>query len=65
MSYTGTKKVKLDLTEIDGNAFWLIGAFRRQAKLQGWTADEIEAVTDDCMSGNYDHLLQVLIGVTA
>ena len=58
------KKVNLDLTELDGNAFMLIGAFRKQARREQWTDAEIKAVTEDCMSGDYDHLLQVLIGVT-
>ena len=57
------KTVNLDLTRVDGNAFYLIGAFQRQAKREGWMAAEIKTVVDDCMSGNYDHLLQVLIGV--
>lgn len=58
------KKVTLDLTEINGNAYALIGAFRRQARREGWTDAEIEAVTEECQSSNYDHLLQTLIGVT-
>jgi len=56
-----TKKVSLDLTQVDGNAFMLIGAFRHQAKREGWSKEEIEAVTNDCMSSDYDHLIQVLI----
>jgi len=31
------------------------------ARKQGRTAAEIKAVLDDCMSGNYDHLLQTLV----
>ena len=57
----GTKKVNLNLLAIDSNAFSLIGAFRKQARKEGWSADEIKTVTDDAMSGNYDHLLSVLI----
>lgn len=57
-------KVKLDLTVLDGNAFFLIGTFRKVARRQGWTDSEIKAVTDDAMSGNYDHVLQVLIANT-
>ena len=55
------KKVKLDLTLVNGNAFALLGAFQRQARLEGWTKEEITAVRDDAMSGDYDHLLQTLI----
>ena len=55
------KKVTLDLAECDGNAFALVGAFRKRARREGWAKDEIEAVTAEAMSGDYDHLLQTLI----
>lgn len=58
------KPVVLELVGIDGNAWSLMGAFSGAAKKQGWTKDEIKAVTDDCRSGNYDHLLQVLVANT-
>jgi len=57
------KKITLELVGLDGNAFALIGAFRRQAKAEGWTKEEIESVCNECMSGDYDHLLQTLISV--
>jgi hypothetical protein len=57
----GSKKVKLDLLDMDGNAMVLISAFVRQAKREGWTQQEIIAVTNECMSGDYDHLLQTLM----
>jgi hypothetical protein len=53
--------IKLNLVGLDGNAFSLMGAFRRAARKQGRTPEEIKAVLDDCMSGNYDHLLQTLV----
>jgi hypothetical protein len=56
--------VKLDLVGLDGNAFSLMGAFRSAARRQGRTQEEIKAVLDDCMSGDYDHLLCVLMGHT-
>jgi len=59
-----TKLVKLNLAKQDGNAFFLIGAFRKAAKRQGIDAAEIEAVSEACMAGNYDHLLRVLISNT-
>lgn len=55
-----TKKIKLDLTDVDGNAFALLGAFRRQARRENWTEEEIKAVTQDAMSGDYDHLVGTL-----
>lgn len=55
------KKVKLELVGLDGNAFGLMGAFSRQAKSEGWTREEINAVLDDAKNGDYDNLLRVLI----
>lgn len=54
------KKVKLELIGMDGNAFNLLGAFRRQAKREGWSDKEIKEVTDEAESGDYDHLLFTL-----
>lgn len=54
------KKVNLDLVGLDGNAFSLMGAFSRQAKRDGWTRLEIDAVIKEAMSSNYDHLVAVL-----
>lgn len=61
---TQQKKVNLDLTEINGNAYALMGAFSRQAKSEGWSKPEIDAVITKCMESDYDHLLRTLIGVT-
>jgi hypothetical protein len=59
-----TKKVKLQLVGLDGNAFSLMGAFQKAARRQGWTKEEITEVLDDAMSGDYNHLLQVLVSHT-
>lgn len=58
------KRVKLKLVGLDGNAFALIGAFTKAARAQGWTKAEIDAVRDECMSGDYDHLLMTLMDHT-
>jgi len=58
------KKVKLQLVGIDGNAFSIMGAWKKAARQQGWTPDEIAAVIRDAMSGDYDHLLSVIIDNT-
>ena len=55
------KKVRLQLVGLDGNAFALMGAFQRQARKEGWSKDEISAVMDECLSGDYDHLLCTLM----
>ena len=51
-----TKKVKLNLVSMDGNAFVIIDAFEATAKKQGWTKQEITAVREVAMSGDYNHL---------
>lgn len=58
------KTVKMDLIGLDGNAFSLMGTFRRNAKRQGWTTDEIDIVLNKCKSGNYDNLITTLLDHT-
>jgi hypothetical protein len=55
------RTINLDLCGIDGNAFVLMGAFRKQARKEGWDTKEIDIVMTECQSGDYDHLLQTLI----
>ena len=55
------KTVKLELVGLDGNAFSLMGSFKKNAQNQGWTKEEIKLVLDESMSGDYDHLLQTLL----
>jgi hypothetical protein len=55
------KKVKLTLVGLDGNAFFLMGAFKSQARKEGWTKEEIDEVIKECTSSDYDHLLQTLL----
>jgi hypothetical protein len=55
------KKVKLNLVGLDGNAFILLAQFGRAARKQGWSQEDIKAVIEDATSGNYDHLLCVLM----
>jgi hypothetical protein len=52
--------VKLNLVGLDGNAFAVMGAWRRAAKKAKRTSAEIDAVLADCMSGDYNHLLNVI-----
>ena len=54
------KQINLKLVGIDGNAFCLMGAFRRQAKKEGWTEEELKIVLDKAMSSDYNNLLRVL-----
>lgn len=54
------KKVKLKLVGLDGNAFSLMGAFKKAAQRAGWTQAEIKLVLDKAMSGDYNNLLRTL-----
>lgn len=54
------KKVNLQLVGLDGNAFSILGAFSGAARRQGWTKEEIDAVTKNAMSKDYDHLLSTI-----
>lgn len=58
---TDGRKVTLELEGLDGNAFNLMGQFQKQALKQGWTRQEVDAVLDECRSGDYDHLLGTLM----
>lgn len=55
------KKVKMHLVGLDDNAFFLMGAFKRKAERQGWSKKEIDSVLDECMKGDYNHLLVTLM----
>lgn len=55
------KTVNLELLGVDSNAFSILGAFRRAARQQGWTKEDIKIVTEQAMSGNYNHLLTTIM----
>ena len=58
------KKVKLNLVGLNGNAHSLMGAFSNQAKREGWSKEEIDAVLEECKKSDYDHLLRTLMNHT-
>ena len=55
------KKITLELLDVDGNAFAILGAFRKQARREKWTDEEISEVIKEAQSGDYDHLLHTII----
>ena len=55
------KQITLELVGLDGNAYSLMGAFKRQARIEKWTTEEIDEVLKECMSGDYNHLLATLM----
>ena len=60
MQNTKTKKVKMQLVGLDGNAFVIMGTWRSNALRQGWSQEEVRAVIDEAQSGDYDHLLATI-----
>ena len=54
-------RVNLKLVGLDGNAFFLLGTFKRAALKQGWNADEVKAVMAEATSSDYDHLLATML----
>jgi len=56
--------VKLNLVGLDGNAFCLLGNFQTAARRQRVPIELIAKVINEAKSGDYNHLLQVLIANT-
>ena len=54
------KTVSLELVGVNGNAFMIMGVFQRQARKEGWTPQEIEAVLEEAKRGDYHHLLATI-----
>lgn len=54
------KKIPFVMVGVDGNAFVLLGQFRKLAEKEGWTTDDIEFVMWYATLDDYDHLLRVL-----
>jgi len=54
------KTVNLDLVGTNGNAFAIMGVFQRQAKREGWTQNEIDAVLKEAKSRDYNYLLATI-----
>lgn len=54
------KTVNLNLVGINGNAYAIMGAFRKQARKENWTAEEIKAVLDEAQSNDYVRLLATI-----
>jgi hypothetical protein len=58
---TKSKKVRMQLVGLDGNAFSIMGAFQQKARKQGWTEREIREVLNEAMSGDHNHLLATIM----
>lgn len=53
--------IKVKLTGRDGNAFAIIGAVDKALRAAKVPDEERKAFRDECMSGNYDELLQTCL----
>lgn len=54
-------EVKMDWASVKDNAFAMLGAFRKAAQQQGFAQADIDRVIDDARSGDYGHLVNVLM----
>lgn len=54
------KTVNLNLIGVNGNAFMIMGVFKRQAKKEGWTQEEIDSVLTEAKSSDYNYLLTTI-----
>ena len=54
------KTVNLNLIGVNGNAFMIMGVFRKQAQKEGWTPEEIEQVMVEAKSSDYNYLLATI-----
>ena len=53
------RRVEIDLTGPNGNAFYLLGSARKYAKQLGKTEEETQAILDAMQSSDYDNLIEV------
>ena len=53
--------IEVQLSDRDGNAFAIIGGVRLALRRGGVQPADIEAFTNECEKGNYDHMLQTVM----
>jgi hypothetical protein len=54
------RKIEIDLTGPQGNAFVLLGYVKQFGKQLHWDAEKIKSIQDEMMDSDYEHLLVVL-----
>lgn len=55
------EKPTVELLGKDGNAFAIIAECSKSARRAGWSQDELEELHRQLTSGDYDHLLAVVM----
>lgn len=58
--FTPARTINFNLIGQDGNAFVLLGGWRRQARREGWSNEDINKVVNKATSGDYNNLLSTL-----
>jgi len=58
--FNPARTINFNLIGQDGNAFVLLGGWRRQARREGWSNEDINKVVDNATSGDYNNLISVL-----
>ena len=53
--------IPCNLIGVDGNAFALMGHWRKNAERAGRTQEEIKLVLDEAMQGDYNQLISTLL----
>lgn len=61
MKQVVNKTLTLDLVGVDGNAYAILAAFKRQAREENWSDKEIELVMEEAQSKDYNHLLATIL----
>ena len=54
-------KPKLKLVGEDGNAFFIMGRATKAARKAGWTKEQTDAIMNEAMSDDYNHLLRTMM----
>lgn len=58
--FNPARTVNFNLIGQDGNTFVLLSGWRRQARREGWSSEDINKVMDKATSGDYNNLLSSL-----
>ena len=65
MSERGDKsepvRPRVEIVGMDGNAYSILGRCQAAARKAGWSKEQTEAFFREATSGDYDHLLRVVI----
>ena len=59
-SMCGQSKPTIDLSNVDGNAFHLIGLTSQTLRRAGYTKNQVNKFKKEAMSGDYDNVLQTI-----